>query len=61
MAEAGSGAPHRVPMTLPGAEYVVQIPEGDVEHRIEMGWKKVRASRRSADTGSVPVQRTDPR
>lgn len=53
-------APARVPMTLPGAQYVVEVPEGDVEHRLEMGWKKIRA-KRSADTGSVPVQRTDPR
>lgn len=60
MADDSSGAPHRVGMTMPGAQYVVDVPEGDVEHRLEMGWKKVRASRR-ADTGTVPVQRTDPR
>ena len=60
MADGTSEAPHRVPMTMPGATYVVEVPEGDVEHRLEMGWKKIRA-KRSTDTGSVPVQRTDPR
>lgn len=55
-----SGAPTRVPMTLPGAQYVIEVPEGDVEDRMRLGWKKVR-TKRSTDTGSVPVQRTDPR
>lgn len=59
MTEDSSGT-HRVPMTLPGAQYVIDVPKGDVEHRLEMGWKKVRSSRR-ADTGTVSVQRTDPR
>lgn len=53
-------APARVPMTLPGAAYVIEVPEADVEDRMRLGWKKVRA-KRSTDTGSVPVQRTDPR
>lgn len=58
---ADGNGPTRVPMTMPGASYVVEIPEGDVEHRLEMGWKRVRSSKRT-DTGTVPVQqRTDPR
>lgn len=62
MADSSSGntAPTRVPMTMPGASYVVEVPEADVEHRLETGWKKVRG-KRNTDTGSVPVQRTDPR
>lgn len=51
---------HRIPMVLPGSQGVIEVPEADVEHRLQMGWKKVRA-KRSTDTGSVPVQRTDPR
>jgi hypothetical protein len=61
---ADSDAVHRVPMTMPGAQYTVQVPEADVEHRLEMGWVKTRAKRGSGsgtDTGTVPVQRTDPR
>lgn len=49
----------RVPMTLAGVAYVIQVPEGDVEGRLAMGWRKVRTQRRS-DTGAVPVQGTTP-
>lgn len=55
-----SGAVKRVPMTMPGTSYVLEVPESDVEHRLATGWQKVRG-KRSTDTGSVPVQRTDPR
>lgn len=57
MAEETPAAPHRTPITLPGASYVIQVPDEQLEQRLEQGWKKVRASRR-ADTGSVPVQNT---
>lgn len=59
MADETQAAPHRVPMTLPGASYVIQVPEEHLEARLEAGWKKVRASRR-ADTGTVPVQNQTP-
>lgn len=49
----------RVPMTLAGVPYVVQVPEPDVEGRLAAGWRKVRTTRR-ADTGAVPVQGTTP-